>query len=77
MQGIDLGLIDVETQHGKAGAMKRGQERQPDVTEADDADLRFVRFDFLQQIHRGQSYRLPDSAGKTGHFSMFKTASSR
>ena len=51
MKGVDLGLIDVEPDDGKPGAMKRRHQRQADVTQADDANHGRVIVDFGLKIH--------------------------
>jgi hypothetical protein len=45
----DLVGVDVEAQHPKAGFAEAGQQRQPDVAQADDADLRLAALDLRDQ----------------------------
>ncbi len=47
----DLALVDVVADHAEAGARELHRQRQADVAESDDAQLRLLAFDLLQQFH--------------------------
>ncbi len=47
----DLALVDVVADHAVAGARELHRERQADVAESDDSQLRLLAFDLLQQFH--------------------------
>lgn len=59
-EGLDLGRIDVESEDGKPGAMKRRQQRQADVSQPHDADAGGFGIDPVQDIHRRTMYRKED-----------------
>jgi len=52
MQRGDLGRIHVEPDYRKARAMKRGHQRQSNVTQADDPDQRGLIFNLGLECHR-------------------------
>ena len=55
LEGVDLVGIDVKAQGREAGAVERGEQRQTDVTQTDDADDCLVVFDLGFQAHEGHS----------------------
>ena len=49
IQGIDLLLIDIESDHGESAVSNRLDERKSHVPQADDGDDRCLGFDFLHE----------------------------
>ena len=73
---LDLAGIDVEAEDGKAAESKGPAQRQPDVAEADDADLGLTALDAGRQVrtrHR-QTSTGSSRSGARSQFSLFSGA---